>query len=415
MATTTRSAPFTNASLLRSQSLCSRRLRFYIRAARSMDSSKSRKDRSHKELGLDSIRRNIEEIVSRVVEVAPAALRLEEERRIEQEEMLYRSNLWDNLDISDESLSALADAAKMVESLKDIQYKAEEAHLINQLAETHVVNYNLLEQAFGSSLDASKFLDYYEMSRLFTGRYDKQGACVILKAGTEGPASQLWAKRILSMYTGCAEKHGWNKRVVEKHLSENGGVHSATLEIESEYIYGYLSGEKGTHVMIDHALDDSGSHEAKYSVRVDVIPLFLSKVTALELDETEIEILPLASENGNTSTRKSSTVKICHLPTGVTLQSSGERSHFANKMKAINRLKAKLLVLAEELEVSDMKKINRSLVENELKHVTRYYMFRPQRLVRDLKTGLHLPDLNSVLNGDIEPLIRNHVNLRQVW
>lgn len=51
-------------------------------------------------------------------------------------------------------------------------------------------------------------------------------------------------------------------------------------------------------------------------------------------------------------------------------------------------------------------------MENELKHVTRYYMFRPQNFVRDLKTGLHLPDLNSVLDGDIESLIRYHVELR---
>jgi protein subunit release factor B len=92
----------------------------------------------------------------------------------------------------------------------------------------------------------------------------------------------------------------------------------------------------------------------------------------------------------------------------------GERSHFANKIKALNRLKAKLLVLAEDLGVTNIEKINRALVENELKHVTRYYMFRPQKLVRDLKTGLQLPDINAVLDGDIEPLIRNHINIRHV-
>ncbi|KAF3336772.1 peptide chain release factor 1-like [Carex littledalei] len=410
MATTPRSLPFTKASLVRSQWLVSRRLRFYIRASRYND-GRNRKNRVYKELG--SLRRNIEEIVSRVDEVAPAALKLEQERKIEQEKMLHGSNLWDNLNISDDPLSALADAAKVVESLRDLQYKAEEADLINQLAETDVVNYNLLEQAYKASLDACKLLDNYEISRHLTGQHDKQGACVILQAGTEGPASQVWTGRILSMYTRWAEKHGWNNRVVEKYMSENGGVHLATLEIESEYIYGYLSGEKGTHVMTDRALDSFGalSHEMKYSARVDVIPLFLDKITALELDETEIEILPLDLEYENTS-RKSSAVKICHIPTGVTLQSAGERSHFANKIKALNRLKAKLLVLAEELGVSDIKEINSAFVENELKHVTRYYMFRPQNLVRDLKTGLHMPDLNSVLDGDIEPLIRYHVELR---
>jgi hypothetical protein len=61
--------------------------------------------------------------VSRVDEVAPAALKLEEERKIEQEETLHRINLWDDLNHSVESLSALTDAAKVVERLKDLQYK----------------------------------------------------------------------------------------------------------------------------------------------------------------------------------------------------------------------------------------------------------------------------------------------------
>lgn len=108
---------------------------------------------------------------------------------------------------------------------------------------------------------------------------------------------------------------------------------------------------------------------------------------------------------------------VCYQPSCIFIWPElflGERSHFANKIKALNRLKAKLLVLAEDLGVSNVKKINRALVQNELKHVARYYMFRPQKLVRDLKTGLQLPDINVVLDGDIEPLIRNYVNQRHL-
>jgi hypothetical protein len=74
---------------------------------------------------LYSIRRNIEDIVNRVDEIAPAALELEEKRKIEQEETLHRSNLWDDLNHSVESLSALADSANVVERLKDLQYKVQ--------------------------------------------------------------------------------------------------------------------------------------------------------------------------------------------------------------------------------------------------------------------------------------------------
>jgi len=92
---------------------------------------------------------------------------------------------------------------------------------------------------------------------------------------------------------------------------------------------------------------------------------------------------------------------------------SGERSHFANKMKALNRLKAKLLMLAMEQGVTDIDKIKSGSSTTLWKHEARRYMFRPHKLVQDVRTGVHLPDLNSVLNGNIEPLIRAHITLRQ--
>ncbi|KAJ3676210.1 hypothetical protein LUZ60_003622 [Juncus effusus] len=373
-----------------------------VRASRSMD---SRKERVFKELGLYSLRRNIEEIVGRVEEITPAALEFEEERKIKQEEIMKRSNLWDDLSGSDASLTDLADTSKVVDILKDLQYQAEEANLISELAEKDIVNYQLLVQAYEESLKSSKLLDYYEMSQFLKGPFDKQGACVTVKSESGNSSSQLWAERIVLMYAKWAEKHGWNMRIVENITLENCGVESATIEFESEYMYGYLYGEKGTHVMIN---GDSGSHEECWAT-VDVIPMFLDRAVDLQIDENEIDISSPNLENGNS---RNNGVIIHHIPTGITLQSSGERSRFANKIKARNRLKAKLLVLTQELGISDINEITRALVQNELKHVTRYYMFRPQKLVRDLKTGMQIPDLNSVFDGNIEAIIRRNIILR---
>lgn len=81
-------------------------------------------------------------------------------------------------------------------------------------------------------------------------------------------------------------------------------------------------------------------------------------------------------------------------------------------MKALNRLKAKLLVLATDQRVSDISKIKGDNDADNLKNDLRRYMYRPHKLVQDIRTGIHLPDLNSVLNGNIEPLIRAHISLR---
>lgn len=91
---------------------------------------------------------------------------------------------------------------------------------------------------------------------------------------------------------------------------------------------------------------------------------------------------------------------------------AGERSRFANKMKALNRLRAKLLVVMSEQGTSNLSSVKREAIIDLWKQDTRKYMLQPYKLVEDIKTGVQLPDLNSVLNGNINLLIAAHANLR---
>jgi peptide chain release factor 2 len=97
----------------------------------------------------------------------------------------------------------------------------------------------------------------------------------------------------------------------------------------------------------------------------------------------------------------------------VILLCAGERSHFANKMKAMNRLKAKLLILALEQGVTKASDIKKEEIVSVWQKETRRYMSHPHKLVEDVKTGIELPDLLSVLDGNLEPLIAAHINTRQ--
>lgn len=75
-------------------------------------------------------------------------------------------------------------------------------------------------------------------------------------------------------------------------------------------------------------------------------------------------------------------------------------------------MKAKLLVIAREQGVSDIRKIKRDAIVDIWHQEARRYVFHPYKLVQDVKTGLQLPDLNSVLDGNIEPLVGAHINFR---
>ncbi|KAK7339850.1 hypothetical protein VNO77_20536 [Canavalia gladiata] len=378
-----------------------------IRACHSIN----RKD-IYKQVGLFSLRRKIEEAVLRAEGSALTALEMEEATWIKQEEIVRDFDLWDDPAKSYDILVKLANSAKVVDSLKDLKYKLEEAKLIKQLAEMNAIDYGLYKQAYEASLDASEILDQYEMSKLLKGPFDMAGACLVIKAGPSDIYPKIWAEQLLNMYLKWAERQGYEGRIIDRCPFNGGGIISATIEFEFESAYGYLSGEKGVHYLLRGSQDESAQLEASSAI-VDVIPMSLENAYDLEIDSEDL-IISSPLIHGEQKRQTELTVCIQHLPTGISVKSSGERSHFANKMKALNRLKAKLEVIAMEQGVGNIKSIRKDNIVNLWQEETRRYVSHPYKLVRDVKTGIEMPDLNYVLDGNIGPLIAAHINSRVI-
>ncbi|KAK3424148.1 hypothetical protein EUGRSUZ_F00951 [Eucalyptus grandis] len=353
-----------------------------VRACSSVDG----KSKVYRELGLFSLKRKIEDAVQRTEKMAPTALQIEEAKWIKLDGLIRDYNLWDDPDKSYDVLVKLADMARAVDALRDLTYKAEEAKLITQLVEMDAINYALFEQAYASSLDMSKFLDCYEMLKLLKGPYDVNGASMVIKAESNGNYHELWAEKLLRM-------------IVEKRQATNGGITSATVEFEFDYAYGFLQGERGVHRMISGSETGSTIDEV---AAVDIIPLFRDSAPDLKISEEDLLISCPSSSPEVKVIEGRSGVVIQHVPTGFVVQSLGERSIFANKIKALNRLKAKLLIAARDVGVPG---INGFKKEN-------VFDVWGDKHVKDVRSGVEMPDLYSVLDGNIEPLIGAHIQMR---
>ncbi|XP_042051387.1 peptide chain release factor PrfB3, chloroplastic-like [Salvia splendens] len=363
--------------------------------------------------GMFSLRKRIEDSVLRAEMLAPTALEFEEGKHVDREGVVRDYDLWDDLTKSNEVLAKLADSAKVVDTMRDLTYKAEEAKLITELAEMDAINYELFKQAYASSLDVNKFLDKYEMSKLLKDPYDMEGACIIIESRCGDTLSERWALQLAQMYMKWAERQGYSGRIVERYPSSNGELKYASIELEFKFAYGYLSGERGVHSLI--RCSDSTSALPKASLAsVDVIPLFINSSADLSIEDEDIQVsYPSYCEGNPQMSRASSAVHIHHIPTGVEVQSTGERSRFANKIKALNRLKAKLLVLLRDHGVSGVGSIKRGAATDRWSRETRKYVLHPTKMVHDLRSGAQFPDVSPVLNGNLDPLIAAHISSRQ--
>ena len=148
---------------------------------------------------------------------------------------------------------------------------------------------DLLNEAQSGLKQLRQGLDRWELERLLSGNYDKEGAVLSINAGAGGTDAQDWAQMLLRMYTRWAEDHDMKVSVNELSEGEEAGIKSATVEIEGRYAYGYLRNEKGTHRLVRISPYNSNDKRQTSFAGVEVMPKIDEEVK-LDIPEKDLEV-----------------------------------------------------------------------------------------------------------------------------
>ncbi|WP_390891848.1 peptide chain release factor 2 [Dialister invisus] len=249
-------------------------------------------------------------------------------------------------------------------------------------------------------------LDKKEIELLLNDEYDANNAIITFHAGAGGTEAQDWTEMLIRMYIKWAESEGFVLEELNMLPGDEAGVKSAEYMVRGKFAYGLLKSEKGVHRLVRISPFDAAKRRHTSFSAVDVMPEIGDDIEInLNMADVRVDYYRASGAGGQHINKTSSAVRMTHIPTGIVAACQNERSQFQNKEQCLRLLKAKLF----ELEMQKREQVKKG-IEGEQQAIEwgsqiRSYVFQPYTLVKDNRTGIETGNIQSVMDGGLNPFI----------
>jgi len=342
-------------------------------------------------------------------------LPVKQHRRKQLEVQMGETEFWNNPEQAKSVVTEMKMLKAMIDPIEQVIVDISDVRALYELG-TEAQDPATLTEADETLAKIEARAAMIELQMLLDGKNDPLNGFVTIQAGAGGTEAQDWAEMLARMYLYYWERRGWDVSEVDRQYGEQAGIKSVTFYVKGEYVFGYMRAEAGVHRLVRPSpFNAQGKRQTSFA-SLTVSPEFPAVEGDGQIPESDLDIVAFvrASGPGGQNVNKVATaVRITHVPTGLVVTCSVERSQQQNKRLAIAILQSKVEALDEAKRDEEMRAVVGDPKAVSFGSQIRSYVLDDRR-VKDHRTNYETSQVDDVLDrGNLDPFINAELRRRK--